>query len=96
MVRILPRPAQPPGPAIVTGGSSKAAAERAAGIADGYHPPTEDLYDDYRQAKAALGDGRALRRLSPRDLHLPASLRTRGAPQASQVARVRARWPAVR
>jgi alkanesulfonate monooxygenase SsuD/methylene tetrahydromethanopterin reductase-like flavin-dependent oxidoreductase (luciferase family) len=54
-VRILPRPAQQPRPAIVMGGSSKAAAERAARIADGYQPVMPELYEDYRQALEALG-----------------------------------------
>jgi len=54
-VRVLPRPAQSPRPAIVMGGSSRGAAERASRIADGYHPPTEELYADYREAMAALG-----------------------------------------
>jgi alkanesulfonate monooxygenase SsuD/methylene tetrahydromethanopterin reductase-like flavin-dependent oxidoreductase (luciferase family) len=54
-VRILPRPAQRPRPEIVMGGSSKAAAERAARIADGYRPVTPEIFEDYRQALAALG-----------------------------------------
>jgi len=54
-VRILPRPAQSPRPAITMGGSSKAAAERAARIADGYQPVTAAIYEDYRQALEALG-----------------------------------------
>jgi alkanesulfonate monooxygenase SsuD/methylene tetrahydromethanopterin reductase-like flavin-dependent oxidoreductase (luciferase family) len=55
MVRILPRPAQHPRPAITLGGRSKAAAERAARIGDGYYPITPAFYEDYRQAMAALG-----------------------------------------
>ncbi len=54
-VRILPRPAQNPRPAIAMGGSSKAAAERAARIADDYQPVTPEIYEDYRKALAALG-----------------------------------------
>jgi alkanesulfonate monooxygenase SsuD/methylene tetrahydromethanopterin reductase-like flavin-dependent oxidoreductase (luciferase family) len=54
-VRILPRPAQSPRPTITMGGSSKAAAERAARIADGYQPVTPQIYEDYRQALEALG-----------------------------------------
>ena len=53
-VRILPRPAQRPRPQIIMGGSSKAAAQRAARIADGYSPVAPDLFADYRQALAAL------------------------------------------
>lgn len=55
IVRILPRPAQKSGPAIIMGGSSRAAAERAARIADGFAPVAAHLYDDYRTALAALG-----------------------------------------
>jgi alkanesulfonate monooxygenase SsuD/methylene tetrahydromethanopterin reductase-like flavin-dependent oxidoreductase (luciferase family) len=54
-VRILPRPAQSPRPKIVMGGSSRAAAERAARIADGYSPVAPHLFEDYRQALTALG-----------------------------------------
>lgn len=54
-VRILPRPAQRPRPDIVMGGTTKAAAERAARIADGYMPVAPELFEDYRQALAALG-----------------------------------------
>ncbi|MGE0385556.1 MAG: LLM class flavin-dependent oxidoreductase [Gammaproteobacteria bacterium] len=54
-VRILPRPAQRPRPQILMGGSSKAAAARAARIADGYNPVSPELVEDYRQALAALG-----------------------------------------
>jgi len=46
-VQILPRPAQRPRPEIVMGGSSKAAAERAARIADGFHgaPKLNAIYE---------------------------------------------------
>lgn len=54
-VKILPRPAQRPRPPIIMGGSSKAAAERAARIADGYSPVLPHLFEDYRTALAALG-----------------------------------------
>jgi alkanesulfonate monooxygenase SsuD/methylene tetrahydromethanopterin reductase-like flavin-dependent oxidoreductase (luciferase family) len=54
-VRILPRPAQWPRPEIVMGGSSKAAAMRAARIADGFRPVSPNLFEDYRQALAELG-----------------------------------------
>jgi alkanesulfonate monooxygenase SsuD/methylene tetrahydromethanopterin reductase-like flavin-dependent oxidoreductase (luciferase family) len=53
-VRILPRPAQKPRPEIIMGGSSKAAAERAARIADGFHG-SPDLNETYAKALAALG-----------------------------------------
>lgn len=55
MVRILPRPVQSPRPDIVMGGSSKASAERAARIADGYFPVSLDLFEHYRQTLATMG-----------------------------------------
>jgi alkanesulfonate monooxygenase SsuD/methylene tetrahydromethanopterin reductase-like flavin-dependent oxidoreductase (luciferase family) len=54
-VRILPRPVQQPRPAISLGGSSKAAAERAARIADGFDPVSTELHDHYRKTLAELG-----------------------------------------
>lgn len=54
-VRILPRPVQSPRPAIVLGGSSKASAERAAEIADGYFPVSSELFEHYRETLAKLG-----------------------------------------
>lgn len=54
-VRVLPRPAQRPRPAIALGGSSPASARRAARIADDYQPVSPRLYDVYLEALAALG-----------------------------------------
>ena len=54
-VRILPRPAQDPRPAIVLGGSSPASAKRAARIADDFQPVVPKLYDIYVEELAALG-----------------------------------------
>jgi alkanesulfonate monooxygenase SsuD/methylene tetrahydromethanopterin reductase-like flavin-dependent oxidoreductase (luciferase family) len=54
-VRILPRPAQQPRPAIALGGSSPAAAKRAARIADDFQPVVPRLYDVYLEELAALG-----------------------------------------
>jgi len=54
-VRILPRPVQSPRPAISMGGSSKASAERAARIADGYFPVSLELFEHYRETLAAMG-----------------------------------------
>jgi alkanesulfonate monooxygenase SsuD/methylene tetrahydromethanopterin reductase-like flavin-dependent oxidoreductase (luciferase family) len=54
-VRILPRPAQTPRPAIHLGGSSVASAARAARIADGYDPVSADLFEHYRRSLAELG-----------------------------------------
>lgn len=54
-VRILPRPAQRPRPEIALGGSSPAAAKRAARIADDFQPVVPKLYDIYLEELAALG-----------------------------------------
>jgi alkanesulfonate monooxygenase SsuD/methylene tetrahydromethanopterin reductase-like flavin-dependent oxidoreductase (luciferase family) len=54
-VRILPRPAQRPRPAIAMGGASPASARRAARIADGYQPLAPRLYEIYLQELEALG-----------------------------------------
>jgi alkanesulfonate monooxygenase SsuD/methylene tetrahydromethanopterin reductase-like flavin-dependent oxidoreductase (luciferase family) len=54
-VRVLPRPAQRPRPEIALGGSSPAAAKRAARIADDFQPVVPKLYDIYREEMAALG-----------------------------------------
>jgi alkanesulfonate monooxygenase SsuD/methylene tetrahydromethanopterin reductase-like flavin-dependent oxidoreductase (luciferase family) len=47
-VRVQPTPAQPGGPSIVLGGSSEAAARRAARIADGFIPSTTECWAHYR------------------------------------------------
>jgi alkanesulfonate monooxygenase SsuD/methylene tetrahydromethanopterin reductase-like flavin-dependent oxidoreductase (luciferase family) len=49
------RPYRRPRPPIVLGGSSKAAARRAARIADGFEPTSRDLFDIYLAECAALG-----------------------------------------
>jgi alkanesulfonate monooxygenase SsuD/methylene tetrahydromethanopterin reductase-like flavin-dependent oxidoreductase (luciferase family) len=53
-VRIRPRPAQDPPPAIVMGGSSDAAAKRAARIADGFQGAPR-FHEVYAAALAELG-----------------------------------------
>lgn len=53
-VRVRPRPYRRSGPPIFVGGSSDAAARRAARIADGYRPSQPDSWSDYRDALAAL------------------------------------------
>jgi alkanesulfonate monooxygenase SsuD/methylene tetrahydromethanopterin reductase-like flavin-dependent oxidoreductase (luciferase family) len=53
--RVLPRPAQPGGPRIVLGGSSEAAARRAARIADGFMPSEAQFWSYYRDECLALG-----------------------------------------
>jgi alkanesulfonate monooxygenase SsuD/methylene tetrahydromethanopterin reductase-like flavin-dependent oxidoreductase (luciferase family) len=53
-VRILPRPHTPGGPPIILGGSSKAAARRAARIADGFLPSAPRFFEAYREELARL------------------------------------------
>ena len=54
-VMVTPRPFQRPRPPIVLGGSSPAAARRAARIADGFLPSSPDLMDVYRAERERLG-----------------------------------------
>jgi alkanesulfonate monooxygenase SsuD/methylene tetrahydromethanopterin reductase-like flavin-dependent oxidoreductase (luciferase family) len=54
-VRVLPTPAQPGGPSILLGGSSDAAARRAARIADGFIPSTPECWGAYRDECLQLG-----------------------------------------
>ena len=54
-VQVLPTPAQPGGPKIVLGGSSEAAARRAARIADGFVPSEPGCWEFYRDECLKLG-----------------------------------------
>jgi len=54
-IRITPTPRQFPGPAILLGGSTVAAARRAARVGDGFVPAVPGLYDSYRQECIKLG-----------------------------------------
>ena len=54
-VRILPRPFQPGGPKIIMGGTSDAAAKRAARIADGFAPVAAKFFETYRNELESLG-----------------------------------------
>lgn len=54
-VIVTPRPSQPNGPPIMLGGSSPAAARRAARIGDGFLPSTADLWEPYRTELRILG-----------------------------------------
>lgn len=54
-VRVTPTPDRTGGPPIILGGSSRAAARRAARVADGYIPTGPESWDDYRDAMIELG-----------------------------------------
>ena len=55
-VRVTPTPIQENGPQIILGGSSKAAAKRAARIADGYMPAGPDTAEAYIEESHRLGN----------------------------------------
>ena len=54
-VRVTPAPFRKGGPALILGGSSDAAARRAARIADGFLPTVAGPWDAYRDEMAKLG-----------------------------------------
>ena len=54
-VHLTPAPFRPGGPAIILGGSSEAAARRAARIADGFIPSVPEVWDFYRHETQSLG-----------------------------------------
>jgi alkanesulfonate monooxygenase SsuD/methylene tetrahydromethanopterin reductase-like flavin-dependent oxidoreductase (luciferase family) len=54
-VRVTPAPHRPGGPGIMLGGSSDAAARRAARIADGFIPSIPEVWDAYRDECLKLG-----------------------------------------
>ncbi len=55
-VRVTPTPVQENGPQIILGGSSKAAAKRAARIADGYMPASPETSQVYIEESHRLGN----------------------------------------
>ncbi len=54
-VRLTPAPFRPGGPSIILGGSSEAAARRAARIGDGFIPSSPELWEPYRDEVQRLG-----------------------------------------
>jgi alkanesulfonate monooxygenase SsuD/methylene tetrahydromethanopterin reductase-like flavin-dependent oxidoreductase (luciferase family) len=54
-VHVTPAPFRPDGPALILGGSSEAAARRAARIADGFIPSVPEVWDFYRDEVQVLG-----------------------------------------
>jgi alkanesulfonate monooxygenase SsuD/methylene tetrahydromethanopterin reductase-like flavin-dependent oxidoreductase (luciferase family) len=56
-VQVTPAPTRPGGPAIVLGGSSDAAARRAARIGDGFIPSNAACWGAYRDEMQKLGKG---------------------------------------
>ncbi|MFG2039811.1 LLM class flavin-dependent oxidoreductase [Dactylosporangium sp. NPDC048998] len=54
-VRVTPRPFRSPGPPLLLGGASEAAARRAARVADGFLPVRNRHYGAYQRAVADLG-----------------------------------------
>ena len=54
-VRVTPRPVQQPRPPIFMGGSSKAAARRAARLADHFVPTVPEYFEVYREERRKLG-----------------------------------------
>lgn len=53
--RVTPKPHQPGGPPLVIGGSSKAAARRAARIGDGFLPVSSEFWPAYREEMVRIG-----------------------------------------
>ena len=54
-VQLTPSPFRPGGPSIILGGSSEAAARRAARIGDGFIPTTPEVWEPYRDEVQKLG-----------------------------------------
>lgn len=71
-IRVSPRPQQRPRPRILLGGSSNAAARRAARIADGFYPTQPQFDQAYRDERIRLGldAGVIVRRAGPIFIHV--------------------------
>ena len=54
-VRVTPRPHRPRGPKLALGGSSEAAAKRAARLGVSFRPSTNDVWEAYRRERLDLG-----------------------------------------
>ncbi|MEO6318901.1 MAG: LLM class flavin-dependent oxidoreductase [Acidimicrobiales bacterium] len=54
-VRVTPKPARARGPKLALGGSSAAAARRAARLKVSFRPSTNDVWETYRTERVALG-----------------------------------------
>jgi alkanesulfonate monooxygenase SsuD/methylene tetrahydromethanopterin reductase-like flavin-dependent oxidoreductase (luciferase family) len=55
-VRVTPPPAQPGGPALAVGGSTPAAARRAARLGADFMPSVPDVWEHYRAERIAMGE----------------------------------------
>lgn len=54
-IRVTPRPGRPQGPALLMGGSTRAAARRAARLGDGFIPVDSSVWPAYEEACRELG-----------------------------------------
>ncbi len=77
-ITVTPTPARPGGPRIAMGGSSAAAARRAAAIGDGFSTSDADLYELYRAEVVRLGrpDPGPARRRSGATVHVATDVAT--------------------
>jgi alkanesulfonate monooxygenase SsuD/methylene tetrahydromethanopterin reductase-like flavin-dependent oxidoreductase (luciferase family) len=98
IVRVTPRPLQRPRPALALGGSSPAAARRAARLADRFLPAVPSLWKPYRAERERLGlPVPPAGKVGPLFLHVaedPDSAWDRIAPHALHEANAYGRWMA--
>jgi len=97
-VRVTPRPLQRPRPPLALGGSSPAAARRAARLADRFVPALPSLWKPYREERQRLGlPVPPTGRVGPLFLHVaedPDAAWARIAPHALHEANAYGRWMA--